>query len=104
MELFCSQCGDELTEKDICRACRPLPTLVKTTFGLLKPGDKFTLSATPSKYINVKMDGFTVYRGKDGKTIEQWNEEQPFNVIALEDGRPRTFHDDNTVYKLEEEA
>lgn len=102
-KLTCSQCGDDLTEKDICRGCRPLPTLVKTTFGQLVAGDKFTLSSTPSKHINVKMDGFAVYRGKDGKTIEQWNEELPFNVIAMEDGRPRTFRDDNTVYKLEEE-
>jgi len=75
---------------------------MKTTFGQLKPGAIFCLSPNHfdhgMEYMNVKMDGFGIYRGKDGKTIDQVNEEHPFNVIALGDGRPRTFHDGSTVF------
>lgn len=78
--------------------------LQKTTFGELVAGDIFCLSAShPSyglKYMNVKMGGFAVFRGKDGKTITPENEEHPFNVVALGDGRPRDFHDNSAVYKV----
>jgi hypothetical protein len=78
--------------------------LLKTTFGEIKAGDIFCLSLSHPEYgmeyMNVKMDGFGVYRGKDGKTILPENEEYPFNVIGLGDGRPRTFCDKSNIYKV----
>jgi hypothetical protein len=78
--------------------------ILETTFGELKAGDVFCLGPSHPecglKYLNIKIDGFGVYRGKDGKTIRPENEEQPFNVIGLGDGRPRSFCDKEKVYKV----
>lgn len=82
--------------------------LLETTFGELKAGDVFCLGPSHPecglKYLNIKMDGFGVYRGKDGKTIRPEDEEQPFNVIGLGDGRPRFFRDKEKVYKVGKKA
>lgn len=76
---------------------------MRVPFGELENGDLFCLSVGHPEYgkqfLNVKMQGFGVYRGKDGKTITT-SETYPFNVIELGTGSPRTFLNDEMVYKV----
>ena len=75
----------------------------KVPFGDLKEGDIFCLSSGHpeygKKYLNVKMHGFGVFRGMDGKTKTEF-EDSPFNVVELGTGRQRTFRNDEMVFKV----
>lgn len=91
-------------------------------FSKLKVGQKFTMSdpTVPGcegslKYVNIKIAPaiFSQDGGKEqikftpeGKPdySEGYDKVLPFNVIALEDGRVRTFFPDNTVYPVEVEG
>lgn len=87
-------------------------------FSQLKVGDAFTL-ADPTvpgcegrlQYINIKIQP-AVFAIDSGKTLVQFKPDGtpdyskgydkvlPFNVIALEDGRVRTFFPENKVYPV----
>lgn len=70
-------------------------------FGKIKPGTIFCLSERhfelETNYKNIKLNTFAIACDKNGK-FDKNNGENPFNVIALSDGRPRSFHDDFVVY------
>lgn len=83
----------------------PKVPVQKTTFGQLDPGDHFTNSAHEAdndtgyaaiedSILNVKLRDRHDYRTDRG----------PFNVVCLEDGRPRTFRDEETVYKADNDG
>lgn len=68
----------------------------RTTFGELKRGDKFTLGKDGfefGKCLNMKVEPSYLI-GSGGI---------PFNVISLDDGRVRTFHDEEKVWVEDQE-
>lgn len=62
----------------------------KVRFATIKAGTKFSLTSGSSEMINIKVKPARL------EPVEQNN--TAFNAIALEDGRPRTFHNDSEVY------
>lgn len=90
-------------------------------FSQLKVGDKFTLSdpTVPGcegrlKYVNIKIAP-AIFSQDGGKEQVKFKADGmpdysegykvlPFNVIALENGRVRTFFPDNLVYPVEVEG
>lgn len=77
---------------------------MQTTFGELKPGATFALAVKHFDYglefLNIKLAGYAAWRGPENKR-DLANEKYPFNVIALGEGRPRTFRDEEKVYVQE---
>lgn len=77
-EPFCPVCCDIIKEK--------------VPFGSLSIGDRFSVSQNSSLYVNVKV----------APSIKIGCEHfGPFNVIDLSNGKPRTFHDNEMIFKLD---
>lgn len=75
----------------------------ETTFGQLKQGDRFALSrgafkSGPYDFMNIKVEP-AVLVAPGG--LFRHSPALPFNVIALGDGRVRTFRDEEKVLVLE---
>lgn len=63
----------------------------RTTFGELRRGDRFGLSRVAcedGECLNIKVDS----------AVLVGSGQRPFNVISLQDGRARTFRDEETVW------
>lgn len=76
----------------------------QVTFGDLKPGDLFALmpdafdeKAHGKQFLNVKLGGHAAWRDSDN-VRDEYNEKYPFNVVALDEGRPRFFRDEEKVF------
>lgn len=71
----------------------------ETTFGEIAPGTLFGLSPgifeCGLQYMNVKMDNHGILCDENGKVDDRFG---PFNVIALDGGRMRTFRDEERVF------
>lgn len=71
----------------------------ETTFGKIAPGGLFGLSPgifeCGMEYMNVKMEKFGILCDENGEVDNRYG---PFNVIALNGGRMRTFRDEERVY------
>lgn len=74
--------------------------LVRVTFGEIEPGTLFGLAPAHfayTQFLNVKLGGEGVWQSDDPKK-QDVNQAYPFNVVSLDGGRPRTFHDDEKVF------
>lgn len=74
--------------------------LINVEFGTLKVGDKFTLSP----YYIIGSENYLNMVIKPSILLDTIGspDEHPFNVVALNDGRPRTFQAGEMVYKITE--
>lgn len=69
----------------------------RTTFGELKRGDKFTLGKDGfefGKCLNMKVEPSYLCDTR----LTEIGKLPPFNVVSLDDGRVRTFHDEEKVW------
>jgi len=71
----------------------------QTTFGELKSGDWFSLSALIRTIPQGLPTMGNVKLAKEGIAAKESERMGPFNVVSF-DGRFRTFRDDEKVYKL----